>query len=58
MKLALMLALTAATQNCYEISYLNVKFMAKANENVVFTLTNEQTLGVEMDHNFFNLLII
>ena len=53
MKLALMLALTAATQNCYEISYLNVKFMAKANGNVIFTLTNEQTLGVEMDHNPF-----
>ena len=58
MKLALMLALTAATQSCSETSYLNVKFMAIANENVVFTLTNEQTLGVEMDHNFFNLLII
>ena len=51
MKLALMLALTAATQNCSEISYLNVKFMVKANANVVFTLTNEQTLGVDMDHN-------
>ena len=51
MKLALMLALTAATQNCSEISYLNVKCMAKANENVVFTLTDEQTLGVDMNHH-------
>ena len=53
MKLTLILALTAATQNCSEISYLNIRFMSKANESIFFTLTNEQTLGVEMDCNPF-----
>ena len=53
MKLILMLALTAATQNCSKISYLNIRFMSKADESIFFTLTNEQTLGVEMDHNPF-----
>ena len=48
-----MLALTAATQNCSEISYLNIRFMSKADESIFFTLTNEQTLGVEMDYNPF-----
>ena len=53
MKLTLMLALTAATQNCSEFSYLNIRFMSKADESIFFTLTNEQTLGVEMDYNPF-----
>ena len=48
-----MLALTAATQNCSEFSYLNIRFMSKADESIFFTLTNEQTLGVEMDCNPF-----
>lgn len=53
LKLTLMLALTAAIQNCSEISYLNIRFMSKADESIFFTLTNEQTLGVEMDYNPF-----
>ena len=53
MKLTLMLALTAAPQNCSEISYLNIRFKSKADESIFFTLTNEQTLGVEMDCNPF-----
>ena len=53
LKLTLMLALTAAIQNCSEISYLNIRFMSKADESIFFTLTNEQTLGVEMDCNPF-----
>ena len=44
MKLTLMLALTAATQNCSEISYLNIRFMSKADESIFFTLTMNKLL--------------
>ena len=44
MKLTLMLALTAATQNFSEISYLNIRFMSKADESIFFTLTMNKLL--------------